>query len=83
MSAIDPRQARALTRFYERHLKPLSKAAGPSNAEAPANSEASYFVRRPRTRLDRSDFELSLGDESQAAFGPAQHGVPAHPPWLS
>jgi hypothetical protein len=70
MSSIDPKQARLLDRFYDGYLRPRAEAgwrvavtwAGP-----PPEPGASYFVRRPRTRLGRSEFELDLGDPHRAA----------------
>jgi hypothetical protein len=70
MSLIDPKAARALNRFYDGYLHPLSLArqrAAASRAESAPTSVSSYFVQRSQTRLSRRDFELHLGDEHEAA----------------
>jgi len=51
-------------------VKPLSEEAarrGPWRPELGTGSASSYFVPRSQTRLERSDFELRLSDERQAA----------------
>jgi hypothetical protein len=67
-SGLEPRLSRSLTRFYDLHLKRLSGSQENGHAaRSPAGSRSSYYVRRAKTQLDRSDFELRLGDERQIA----------------
>ncbi|HWW87216.1 MAG TPA: carbamoyltransferase C-terminal domain-containing protein, partial [Vicinamibacterales bacterium] len=87
--AVDPRLVRALTRFYDASLRPLSdttaNAAGSRHDWSP-DSGTSCFIPRSRPRLDRSDFELRLDGENETArtleqawkasrLRPAVHGL--------
>lgn len=67
MSSIDPKQSKALTSFFEAAVLPLARASETILDHAPKAGSASYFLRRPRTRLTRGDFELKLSDERSLA----------------
>ncbi len=67
MSSIDDKQKKLLVELYEEHILPL--AAHPETASVdhppkPAGAD-SFFVVRARTRLEKEDFEVRLGDEEQ------------------
>ncbi len=62
MSSINPEQVRALTRFYEDYILPLSRRHRMEILDhTPPQSRASYFIKRTRTCLSRRDFEPSQG----------------------
>lgn len=63
MSSIDPKQAKALTSFFESAIVPLKLAPGEILDHAPKTGSTSYFLKRPKTRLTREDFQVKLSNE--------------------
>ena len=63
MSSIEPRQEKALVAFYRDNLAALNKKAPFPGIEPGA---VSYWQRREWRRLQRKDFEITLGDANEA-----------------
>lgn len=64
MTETNPRDRRALERFFRREILPL--AARPEARLRPAEDAPSYWLVRDRPPLRGADFELALGDRDAA-----------------
>jgi hypothetical protein len=67
MSSTDPKQTKALTSFFEASILPLGRGSGTILDHGPKIGSASYFLKRPKTRLAREDFQVKLSDERTLA----------------
>ena len=68
MSSTDDKATEALTKFYEKHILPLAAHPETAHLEDPRRADAeSWYHRRERPAMSKSDFEFRLGDEKEAA----------------
>lgn len=68
MSSIDDKKRKILVEFYETHVLPLAAHPETARLEPSRDGEAdSFYYVRPKTRLEKADFEVPLRDAAQVA----------------